>query len=54
MRIADVGREELEETHASALAGGSDERWHYGRADRNQPVHEITAGKHSKPAAIET
>jgi len=35
VRVADIGREELEETHRRALAGGGDERRQRGRADRD-------------------
>jgi hypothetical protein len=54
VRVADVGREEFEEAHAGALAGGGDERGQSRRAERDELVHEmITAGKYSKPAAID-
>jgi hypothetical protein len=39
MRIADVGREEFEETHAGTIAGGSDQRRHVRLTKGNEIVH---------------
>jgi hypothetical protein len=50
--VADVGREEFQEAHRGSLASGVNQRRH-GAADRDELVHEITTGKHSKPAAID-
>ena len=39
VRVADVGGEEFEEAHRSALAGGSDQCRQRRRVDRNEQAH---------------
>ena len=39
VRVADVGREEFEEAHAGALAGGGDQRRDHGRREMDELVH---------------
>jgi hypothetical protein len=53
VRVADVGREEFEEAEGGALAGDGHELGHRRLPKRDELVHTITAGKHSKPATID-
>jgi hypothetical protein len=43
----------LEEAHPGPLAGGGDKLGQSRRAKSDELVHEISAGKHSNPAAID-
>src|ERR1700682_2448539 len=54
VRVADVGREQFEEAHAGALAGGSDESWKSWRCrDGNELVHDFLKRRRiRRPASL--
>jgi hypothetical protein len=43
VRVADVGREEFEESHRRTLAGGGDKRRQCGRVGQNELVHVLSS-----------